>query len=111
RSRTHASEIPDGAAREADRGAAPLPSQGADVDVTAELHRRVDGGVSRHYEGPARLAHGRGARPAGQADAPQAPGPDSGTVPDSNVLGHHAQPAGAVSHTGLGPGVRPDARA
>ena len=52
RSRAHAAEAPDGAAREADGQPAQIPSEGGDVGLASGLHLGVDGRVLRDPANP-----------------------------------------------------------
>ena len=111
RSRPHPAEGADGVARKRNASPAPLPSQGADVGVTAEFQSAMDGRVPRDPAHRARMAQRRGLRPA----SPREPaaiarrGPE--TLPHPPLPRHHAQPPVPISGPGLGRRLRRHRRA
>ncbi len=101
-------EIHDGAARKAGRQPAPVPSQGANVDVAAGVHQGVDGRVFRPHEGGAGVAGGGGVRATADVRRGGTAPADSAALRHPLLSGHHAQHPLAVSGAGLGRGVCAD---
>ena len=108
RSRAHAAEAPDGAAREADRQPAQVPSESADVGLAAGLHQGVDGRVLRHPRDRAGVADGHRVRPAGPRQPAGAARERAEALPDPPLSRHHPQPPQPVSRAGLGRRARAD---
>ena len=79
----------------------------ADVDVAAELHRAVDGGVlrTRSARNP-RVAGGHRVRPADARSAAETASDVPEKIPDPRLPGHHPQPPVPVPGARLGRGVR-----
>ena len=105
RSRPHAAEIPDGAARKTDRESAPLPSAGANVALAARLQAAwMDEflGLLKQQSG---MAFRRSLRPAGTSESTRVAAARAEAIPHPLLSRHHPQHQRQYHRRRLGRGL------